>query len=510
MKFEKEAREVLLAGAKKVFMAVSSTLGARGRNVVYQRFGRPKITNDGVTIARSIDLEDAFERQGAELLKEAAEKANDEGGDGTTTAIVLAYTMYAEGLKLIENGANPMELRTWIEKEAVKILAELKTQAIEVTTEAELDNIATISVESPETGKIVADAVRAAGKDGLVIVEEDSVPGIRKEEVTGYKFDKGWENPYFITNPDKMEAVLDDPLILVADKKWNLIGDLAELLEEVKKAGKDKMLIIAEEISGELMKFLVLNRIKLRFHAVVVRPPFNKSMLEDIAALTGAEAILDDKGMVKIKMAQLGTARRVVVTEHSTTIIDGGGNAEGKIESLRKNVEEAEEGYDKEKLQERLSKLTGKTVVLHVGAATEAEARYLKDKIDDAVNATRAASEEGVVAGGGMTLARIAAKFYNDEGDGFQRMMYRVLTAPVDKILLNSGVENPAKLIAEMISQNETSGYDALEGKVVENLVDKGIIDPVKVTRAAFKAAASLAPMLLTTETVIAEIEDKK
>ena len=514
LKFGKEAREALRAGAEKVYKAVSSTLGARGRNVVRQNFGRPKITNDGVSIARAIDLEDEFEKQGADLLKEAAEKTVKEAGDGTTTATVLAYSTYEEGLKLIDNGHNAMVLRTYIEEEIVKVQDELKKLSTPITTDEELDNIATISVQSPEYGKIIADAIRIAGKDGLVLAEEDYATfGIKKEEISGYRFDRGLESPFLVTNQDKMECVFDgkdgSPIhVLVADKQWNLVGDLMPLFAELKKNGADKILIIAEEISGELMSFININRIKLTFHAAVVKCPFDKNMLEDIATLTGAKAVTNAKGIAKPKMEHLGTAKKIIVTQDNTTIIGGAGTIDELVVSLRQQISDADEGYEKQKLQERLAKLTGKTVMLKVGAATEAEARYLKDKLDDAIGATKAAVEEGVVAGGGMALYRIGEELYGDDSSEMGLFMKRVLRSPVDKILENCGVEDRAQ-IYQLLSLGETSGYDALKGEVVKNIIDSGIIDPSKVTRCAVKNSLSLAAMLLTTDTVIAEIPEK-
>lgn len=515
--FGKEAREALRRGAEIVARATGSTLGARGRNVVRQNFGRPKITNDGVTIARAIDLQDPFEKQGADLIKEAAEKTVSEAGDGTTTSIVLAYSMFTEGLKLIEAGENPAILRKKIEHEVELVQVRLKEMAVPVDTDEDLERIATISVENPEYGKIIASAVKAVGKDGIVVVDEDpSTLGIRSEEVKGYRFDRGCENPYLFTNLEKMEATLDgtdgSPVyVLVADRQWNLIGDLMEVFKEMKKEGpgqSDKILIIAEEISGELMQFITVNRVKLRFHAVVVKCPFNKDMLEDISAMVGGEAVLEAKGIANVRRHHLGTAKRVIVTRETTTIIEGAGDPTERINALRAQIEDADEGYEKEKLQERLAKLTGKTIVLKVGASTEAEARYLKDKLDDAVAATRAAVEEGVVAGGGMALCRIAQKLYPEKGDEIEHLMMWVLCSPVDKILDNSGESNKSEIYREL-SHSETSGYDALNGVIVDDIIKAGIIDPVKVTRCALKNAVSLAVMLLTCETAIAEIPDK-
>lgn len=528
LKFGAEARESLRAGAEQVYKAVSPTLGARGGNNSRQKFGRPKITNDGVSIARSIDLEDSFEKQGADLLKEAAEKTNGEAGDGTTTAITLAYIMFSEGLKLIAGGMNSMVLRKRIETEVERIQVRLKEMAIPVSTEEDLNNVANISVENPEYGKIVADAIRDSGKDGIVIVQEDTIPGIHKELVSGYRFDRGWENAYLVTNPEKMEAVLEgkegSPLyILVADKSWNLVGDLLPMFEEIKKVGCDKLLIIAEEISGELMQLITLNRMKLRFHAVVVKTPFNKDMLEDIATLTGATAITGAKGIVNVKMSHLGTAKKIIVTQTTTTIIDGGGiGIENKTIELRAQSESADEGYEKEKLQERLAKLTGKTVILKVGAATEAEAKYLKDKLDDAVNATKAATEEGIVPGGGMALFRIAVElypvserhwwdFFFKRKEDFNDFMTKVLVSPLDKVVKNSGMteSETRRLRMELVlDKNKNSGYDALKGEMVSDIIKAGIIDPVKVTRCALKYATSLAVMLLTIESVLAEIPE--
>lgn len=517
--FGESAREALLKGAEQVYKAVSSTSGPRGRNVVSQVFGQPKITNDGVSIANKIELEDPFEKQGADLLKEVARTTVAEAGDGTTASVILDYTLFSKGVELIKQGHNPMVLRKQIEAEAEKVIAALKEMAIPVSSDEDLENIATISIENPQYGKVVAHAVKTAGKDGLVVVEEDYKPGIQSEEVNGYQFDRGLEIPYLVGDANRMTTTFpikgeEDKLvpILVADKSWNLLGDLMPLFEELKKSGSDKLIIIAEEISGELAAFLVKNRMGLRFHAVWVKPPFNKDMLEDIAALTGATAITNLKGIVNIKKEHLGWAKKVIVTQSSTTIIDGSGDVAKNIEDLRTQIEGEEIEHLKVKLQERLAKLTGKTVILKVGADTETEARYLKDKLDDAVAATKAAVEEGVVAGGGMALARIAIKLYNvrsgDKEADIQALMSGLLFAPVDKILDNAGVENKTK-IYEKISHSELSGYDALTGDVVEDIVKHGIIDPAKVVRCAFKNAISSACMLLTVETVIAEIPQK-
>jgi chaperonin GroEL len=509
-KFGEEAREVLLKGATEVYNAVSPTMGARGRNVVRQNFGQPKITNDGVTIARSIQLEDPFERQGADLIKQAADKTVDEAGDGTTGAIVLAHTLFKNGLELIKQGHNPMVLRKQIEEEADKVLLNLKEMAIPVSTDEELNNIATISIENPEYGKIVAHAVKTAGKDGLVVVEEDYKPGIQSEEVNGYQFDRGLEIPYLVGDANRMITTF--PLkgeedkkvpILVADKSWNLTGDLLPLIDSLKREGHDKLLIIAEEVSGEFAAFLVKNRLSLRFHAVVVKPPFNKDMLEDIAVLTGATAITNLKGIVNVKKEHLGWAKKVIVTQTTTTIIDGDGDVTKQVEDLRGQVEHEDIEHLKVKLQERLSKLTGKTVILKVGADTEAEARYLKDKLDDAVAATKAAVEEGVVAGGGMALFRIGTKI-----SSLSPLMVSVLNAPFEKIVDNSGVKLDKEFIGKML-EGETTGFDALTGNVVKDIVKHGIIDPAKVVRCSFKNAVSLACMLLTIECVIAEMPQK-
>jgi len=515
LKFEHEARAALFDGATKVYKAVSSTLGARGRNVVRQIFGSPKITNDGVTIAEAIDLADPFERQGADLMKQAARKTVKQAGDGTTTSIVLAYAFLKYGNHMIERGTNPMLIKSMIEKEVPRVIEQLKTMAIPIAEQKDLENIANISVQSPEHGKIVADATAKAGKDGQVIVEEDySTMGVKMEEVDGYRFDRGVENPFLFTDPEKMQAVFDkqknngQPFhVLVSDKSWNLVGDLHPLISELKKAGIDKLLIIADEISGELMQYFTVNRMQLRFHAVIVKSPFNKDMLEDIAQLTGATAVTASKGIVNVKREHLGLADKIIATQDTTTIIGGAGDVTKKIDELRQQIENSDEGYDKEKLKDRLARLTGKVVVLKVGAATEAEAKYLKDKLDDAVGATKAAVEEGVVPGGGMALHRVAHTLYTDFEDEFGAMMFSVLTSPVDKIVSNAGIANSEEIMEEL-SQSEYSGFDALTGKVVENVVNAGILDPVKVTRCALENAASLAAMLLTTDTVIAEMPE--
>lgn len=528
-KFGAEAQEALLKGAYEVFRAVSSTMGARGRNVVRQNFGQPKITNDGVTIANSINLEDPFERQGADLLKDAARTTVKEAGDGTTASIVLSYTGFEKGLNLIKSGMNPMMLRKLIEVEAEKVLKYLKEMSIPITNDEELESVASISIESKEQGKIVAHAVKTAGKDGLVVVEEDYKPGIFSEEVSGYQFDRGLEIPYLVGDRSNMTTTFpikseNDKLvpILVADKSWNQIEDLLPLFEEIKasastnekepeKCGGDKLVIIAEEISGKLAEFLVVNRMNTRFHAVVVKPPFNKDMLEDIATLTGATAITNLKGVVNIKKSHLGWAKKVIVTEENTTIIGGLGDNTQLIEDLRSQLsDDTMLEHIRSKLQERLAKLTGKTIILKVGAETEAESRYLKDKLDDAVAATKAALEEGIVPGGGMALARIGENLYdlNSDSSEVAIFMKQLLRAPVDKILENAGETNESK-VNEILSRSETSGYDAVSGHIVNDIVAHGIIDPTKVVRCAFKNAVSLACILMTIDAVIAEMPEK-
>jgi len=511
--FDSEAREALLRGAEIIYKAVSSTLGARGRNVVRQSFGRPKITNDGVTIARSINLEDPFERQGADLLKEAAEKTNMEAGDGTTTSIILAYQLFTYGLDAINAGANPMVLRREIEAESEKIIAALKEMAIPIDTDEALENIATISVENAEHGKIVADAVRTAGKDGMVIVEEGMAPFIVKEEVAGYRFDRGLESPFLITDLEKGRCVFEGteerPIpILITDKSWSLAQDLLLLITELKKNGQEKLVVIAEQIDGELMQFIVKNKLAGAFHVAVVKCPFNKDMLEDIAALTGGTVVTSIKGLNTPKIEHLGKITKFISTQFDTTLIGGKGNATEKIDTLRSQIADVEtEEYEKDKLQKRLSALMGKTVVLKVGAPTEAETKYLKDKFDDAVNATRAAVEEGIVPGGGMALYRIGIGNYINNP-----VLLGMLVSPFSKILENSGEQELKSGEFKSFLVTPNSGYDALNGVVVPDMVKAGIIDPVKVTRTAVKNAVSLACMLLTTDTVIATIdpEDKK
>lgn len=513
LKFGNEARVALLRGAYKVYAAVSSTLGARGRNVVRQNFGKPKITNDGVSVARAIELQDPFERQGADLLKEAAEQTNRQAGDGTTTATILGFEFFKQGATLIEKGYNPALLRINVEKEIPRIKEHLKHMAVKVETDEELESVATISIENPEYGKIVAKAVKTAGKDGQTVIEEDyKTQGIKMEEVNGYKFDRGWENPYLVTDADKMEAVFDSEgegkpvFILIAEKSWNLVGDLMPLFTQLKEKGIDKLVIIADEISGDLMQFITLNRIKLRFHACVVKTPFDKSSLEDIAALTGGTAITSQKGIVNVKMEHLGRAKRVIITKDSTSIIEGAGNPEKAIESLRGQIKEEEVDHLKEKLQLRLAKLTGKTVMLKYGANTEAEAKYLRDKLIDAVHATEAALEEGILPGGGMALFRVAHSLYKYQDDGFEQYMVAVLESPLRKIVENCGLDKVEDLIEHLHATKE-AGFNALTLKIEENIVKAGIIDPMKVERCALENAASLGCMLLTTETIIAEIE---
>lgn len=511
-----DAREALKNGVDAIYYAVAPTLGARGRNVVYRKYGRPEITNDGVSIARRIDLKDPFESIGADLMKEAAENTNGDAGDGTTTSTVLARKIISAGMRSIDNGSNPMMLRRDIENATEAVLAELDKVAIQITNDDELLNIATISVESKEIAQIVTDAVKKVGKDGIVLVEESSGTSIEKEEVEGMRFEQGYTSPYMVSNMDKMEAVLTDNAfdipVLVTDKSFNLNNDLFPIVEGLHKSGIDKMLIIAEEISGELLASLIRNRLKNTFHAVVVKRPYNADMLEDIATLVGATAITAEKGIVKVLPEHLGKARKIIVKKDSTTIIDGGGDSaklKERIDSLRTQVEETEETYIKEKLKERLAKLTGGVAIIRVGASTETEMKYLKLKIDDAVNATKAALEDGIILGGGIALFHIG-KNLNMETEG-HAIVSLACIEPLNQILLNSGKtrEEIDAITTEISEKKGNIGYDAYTDEVCD-LIEHGVIDPVKVTKSALKNASSLASMLLTTEVVIADDPEKE
>ena len=522
IKFSEEARKKLKAGVDKLADAVKITLGPKGRNVVLDKgFGSPTITNDGVTIAKEIELEDKIENLGAEIVKEVAEKTNDVAGDGTTTAVVLAQAIIAEGLKNVAAGANPLAIKRGIEKGVAKIVEALKEMKNDINTKEEKAQVATISAENKEVGELIAEVMEEAGKDGVITVEESKGFGLEKEIVKGLQFDKGYASAYMVTNAERMESAFEDPLILITDKKISALNEILPLLEKIIQSGKKELVIIAEEIEGEALATLVVNKLRGVFNTLAVRAPGfgdrKKEMLEDIAAVTGAEVISEEKGLKleNIELKQLGSARRVVATKENTTIIDGKGeknNIDSRINQIKKAIESSDSSFDKEKLQERLAKLSGGVAVIKVGAATEIEQKAKQHKIEDALAATRAAVEEGIVPGGGVALLRASLaldglKVKGEEQIGIN-ILKRVLEEPIRQISQNAGVDGA--IVVQKVKENGYGfGFNA-ETLDYEDLMKTGIVDPVKVVRFSLQNAASAASMFLTTEVVVAENPEEK
>ena len=525
-------------GADQLARAVSITLGPRGRNAVLDKsFGAPQITNDGVTIAKEIELDDKFENMGAQLLKEVASKTNDAVGDGTTTAVVLAASMIREGMKYASSGVNAVGLRAALEEGKEEIVKELQKMAHPVKTSEEIVQVATISAESRDLGEIIAESIEKVGKDGAVTVEESQGTGIEKEIVEGMQFDRGYVSPYMITNAERMESVIEDPCILIADKKISSIQDILPVLEKVAKSGKKELVIISEDLDGDALTTLVVNRLRGAFTALAIKAPGfgdrRKEMLEDIAVLTGARVISEEVG-IKLENADiphLGRARRVVADKDNTTIVGGKGkkdDIEKRVSQIRAQIAKTSSEYDREKLQERLAKLSGGVAVIKVGAATETEMKYIKLKIEDAVAATKAALAEGIVSGGGTAPFK-AASILRDrwerraDGDSAKsspeyQAAYAILLAaleePVAQIAANAG-----KRIGEITTKlrekihgdaKSNAGYDALNDKIVSDMLKEGIVDPVKVTRSALENAVSVAAMFLTTEVAVADIPKRE
>ncbi len=522
IKFSEDARRALERGVDTLANAVKVTLGPKGRNVVLDRkFGSPTITNDGVTIARDIDLEDPWENLGCQLVKEVAIRTNDIAGDGTTTATVLAQAMIKEGLKNVAAGANPMIMRHGIEKAVKAGVEEIKNISRIVDSKEAIAQVAAISADDAEIGALIADAMDKVGRDGVITVEESQSVGTTLEVVEGMSFDRGYISPYMVTNTEKMEAVLEDPYILISDKKISSINEILPVLEKVVQTGKP-MLIIAEDVDGEALPTLVVNKLRGTFNCVAVKAPAfgdrRKAMLEDIAILTNGQVVSEDIGvkMENVTIDMLGRARQVVVNRNETIIVDGAGSEDdvkGRIAVIKKQVEETESEYDKEKLQERMAKLSGGVAVIQVGAATETELKERKHRIEDALAATKAAVEEGIVSGGGAALINIigvidALEAEGDEMTGIN-LVKKALEEPLRQIANNAGKEG--SVVVEKVRTSEIGiGYNALTGEY-ENMIKAGIIDPAKVTRSALQNAASIASMVLTTEAVITEkpIEDK-
>ncbi|WDT93584.1 chaperonin GroEL [Thermoleophilum album] len=524
LKFDHEARQALEQGVDTVANAVKVTLGPKGRYVVLdKKFGSPTITNDGVTIAREIEVEDPFVNQGAQLVREVATATNDVAGDGTTTATVLAQRMVRDGLKNVAAGANPIALKRGIERAVDQVVERIKEMATEVEGKEQIARVAAISAGDDEIGDVIADAIEKVGKDGVVNVEEGQTLGMDLEFTEGMQFDKGYISPYFVTDQDRMECVLEEPYILIANQKIGAVRDLLPVLEQVIQAGKP-LLVIAEDVEGESLATLVVNKLRGTFQACAVKAPGfgdrRKRMLEDIAILTGGEVITEEMGLKleNTQLSQLGRARRVVVTKDTTTIVDGAGDPEqikGRINQIKTEIENTDSDFDREKLQERLAKLAGGVAVVKVGAATETEMKEKKHRVEDALQATRAALEEGIVPGGGVALLRSQKaidldKFEGDERTGAQ-IVYRALEEPLRQISENAGLEGSVVVndVREAESKGVNYGLNAETGELVD-LVQAGVIDPAMVTRSALQNAASIAKNILTTEAIVAEIPEKE
>ncbi len=522
LKFNEDARRALERGVNILADAVKVTLGPKGRYVVLdKKFGAPTITNDGVTIAREIEVEDVFENQGAQLVREVATSTNDVAGDGTTTATVLAQAIVREGLKNVAAGANPMALKRGIEQAVDSVVENLKSQSKEISGKEDIARVATISAREREIGDVIADAIEKVGKDGVVNVEEGQTFGLELEFTEGMQFDKGYLSPYMITDAERMEAVLDDPYVLIANQKIGAVKDLLPVLEQVIQAGRP-LLIVAEDVEGESLATVVVNKLRGTFTAVAVKAPGfgdrRKRMLEDIAILTGGEVITEEMGLKleNTKLSQLGHARKVVIDKDTTTIIDGAGDAEaikGRIKQLKSEIENTDSDFDREKLQERLAKLAGGVAVVKVGAATETEMKEKKHRVEDALQATRAALEEGIVPGGGVALLNATGSIKLDGfGDPDERtgaqIIVRALEEPLRQLAYNAGLESSV-VVNKVRTAAKGQGLN-VDTNEVEDLVKAGIIDPTMVTRSALQNAASIAKNILTTEAVVAEAPEKQ
>jgi chaperonin GroEL len=518
LQFNEEARRGLEAGVNKLADAVKVTLGPKGRNVVLdKKFGAPTITNDGVSIAREIELEDPYENMGAQLVKEVATKTNDVAGDGTTTATVLAQALVREGLRNVAAGANPMSLKKGIEKAVAAAVESVKDQAKEIDEKSEIAQVAAISAADSSIGEVIADAIDKVGKDGVVTVEESNTFGMDLDFVEGMQFDKGYLSPYFVTDQERQEAVLDDPYILFVNGKIGSVQELLPVLEKVMQAGKG-LLIIAEDVEGEALATLVVNKIRGTFNSTAVKAPGfgerRKAMLQDMAILTGGQVVSEEIGLKLdgVTLDLLGTARKIVITKDETTIVEGAGDkadVDGRVTQIKREIDDSDSDWDKEKLQERLAKLSGGVAVVKVGAATEVELKEKKHRIEDALSATRAAIEEGVVAGGGTALIRaqsavekVVGELEGDESTG-ARIVLRSLDAPARLIADNAGHEG-AVVVQQVANESGATGFNASTG-AFEDLLKAGVIDPAKVTRAALQNAASIAGLLLTTEALVAD-----
>ena len=522
IKFNTEARSALESGVNKLADAVKVTLGPKGQYVVLDRkFGSPTITNDGVTIAREIELEDIFENQGAQLVKEVATKTNDVAGDGTTTATVLAQVIVREGLKNVAAGANPVILRAGVDKAVAAAVEAIQEQSTEISGKDEISRVGAISARSEEIGNVIAEAIDKVGKDGVVNVEESQTFGMDLEFTEGMQFDKGYLSPYFVTDQERMEAVLDEPYILIANQKIGNVQDLLPVLNQVMQSNRP-LLIISEDVEGEALATLIVNKLRGTFNAAAVKAPGfgdrRKRMMEDIAILTGGEVITEELGLKleNTQLSQLGTARKVVITKDETVMVDGAGDGEaikGRINQIKNEVENTDSDFDREKLQERLAKLAGGVAVIKVGAATETELKEKKHRVEDALSATRAALEEGIVPGGGVALLHAQAPVSEmlDSLDGDERtgarIIYRALEEPIRQIASNAGSDGSI-VVDKVRSQGGGTGFNALTGEY-EDLVSAGVIDPAMVTRSALQNAASIGSLIVTTEVIVAEPEEE-
>jgi chaperonin GroEL len=521
LKYDAEARKALEQGVDAVANAVKVTLGPKGRYVVLdKKFGAPTITNDGVTIAREIEVEDVFQNQGAQLVREVATATNDVAGDGTTTATVLAQSIVREGLKNVAAGANPMALKRGIEKAVDDVVANIESQSTEITGKEQIARVATISAGDEEIGDVIADAIDKVGKDGVVNVEEGQTFGMDLEFTEGMQFDKGYISPYMVTDQDRMEAVLEDPYVLIANQKIGSVRDLLPVLEQTIQSGKP-LLIIAEDVEGESLATLVVNKLRGTFTGVAVKAPGfgdrRKRMLEDIAILTGGEVITEEMGLKleNTQLSQLGRARRIVVAKDTTTIVDGNGDSDaikGRINQIKTEIDNTDSDFDREKLQERLAKLSGGVAVVKVGAATETEMKEKKHRVEDALQATRAALEEGIVPGGGVALLaaqkaiKVEAFEDPDQGTG-AKIVRRALEEPLRQLAENGGLEGSV-VVNDVRNAKKGHGLNVDSGEIVD-LIASGIIDPAMVTRSALQNAASIAKNILTTEAIVAEMPEK-
>ena len=521
--FDEAARRHILNGVTMLTDAVKATLGPKGRNAVLdKKYGAPTITKDGVTVAKEIELKDPFENMGAQLVREVASKTSDVAGDGTTTATVLAYSVYKEGLKHVAAGANPMEVKRGIDKAIIVVIDELKKMSKPVQEKKEIAQVGTISANNDSSiGDLIAEAMDKVGKDGVITVEEAKSMQTTLDVVEGMQFDRGYISPYFITDPERMECILEDVFILIHEKKISSMKDLLPILEQTAKTGRP-LLIIAEEVEGEALATLVVNKLRGTIHVCAVKAPGfgdrRKSMLEDIAVLTGAQMIAEDLGikLENIKLSDLGSAKKVTIDKENTTIIEGAGDSkkiEGRVKQIKAQIEETTSDYDREKMQERLAKLVGGVAVINVGAATETEMKEKKARVEDALHATRAAVEEGIVPGGGVALLRCIPALGKMKLEGDQQVgveiTKRALEEPIRQIVINAGLEGSVIVEKVKSSDNKNYGFDA-EKETFVDMLQAGIIDPTKVTRSALQNAASIAALMLTTSVMVADLPEEE